>query len=138
MYLLDTNVVSETIRPRPEARVLDWLAAGEAEALHISVLTLGELEFGLALMAHGTRRTRLERWIRVELPARFADRVLPVDLRVARVWGRMRADGRVRGRPLPVADGLIVATAQVHGLTLVTRNVSDCGGRGVPTLDPWS
>lgn len=138
MYLLDTNVVSEVVRPRPDARVLAWLSASVAAALHVSVVTLGELEFGFELMADGARRTQLARWVRVALPEQFSGRTLPIDVDVARAWGRLRADGRVRGRPLPVADGLIVATALVHRLTLVTRNVSDCAGRGVPTLDPWS
>lgn len=99
--------------------------------------TLGEVEQGAALVASAARRAELEHWGRYELPAVFAGRVLPVDVDVARAWGRLSAAGRHAGRPLPAPDGLILATAQVHALTLVTRNLRDCAGRGVPTLDSW-
>lgn len=138
MFLLDTNVVSEFVRPRPDERVLAWLDSQDARDLYLSALTLGELELGTELMVIGARRTALERWSRQEIPVQFAGRIVPIDALVARAWGQIAAGARLRGRPLQVPDGLIVATAQVHGLTLVTRNTRDCAGRGVPTLDPWA
>nr|NIR34549.1 type II toxin-antitoxin system VapC family toxin [Actinomycetota bacterium]NIS28516.1 type II toxin-antitoxin system VapC family toxin [Actinomycetota bacterium]NIU63987.1 type II toxin-antitoxin system VapC family toxin [Actinomycetota bacterium]NIW25785.1 VapC toxin family PIN domain ribonuclease [Actinomycetota bacterium]NIX18391.1 VapC toxin family PIN domain ribonuclease [Actinomycetota bacterium] len=81
---------------------------------------------------------RLERWLAEDLPERFRHRVLPVDGAVSLKWGRLTAEAWTEGRPLPVIDGLMLATASVHGLALVTRNVRDCSGRGVPILDPWT
>ena len=76
-------------------------------------------------------------WLARDLPLRFRGRTLPVDGEVAHRWGELTADGRRIGRPLPVIDGLLLATASAHNLTFVTRNLRDCGDRGVPVLDPW-
>lgn len=137
-YLLDTNVVSELVRPAPQPEVVAWAAAQPALALYLSVLTLGELEKGIARLSAGARRTQLARWAAVEIPRQFLGRVLAADAAVAIAWGGLAAAGQGAGRPLPVVDGLLVATARVHGLTLVTRNVGDCAGHGVPVLDPWT
>ena len=136
-YLLDTNVLSEAARPEPAAAVVTWLSEQSPLELAISVLTLGEIGKGVALLNAGARRNRLEDWLRAELPRQFTGRVLAVDEAVALAWGRLSADARAEGRPLPVIDGLLLATADVHRLTLVTRNVRDCAGRGVPVHDPW-
>jgi predicted nucleic acid-binding protein len=106
--------------------------------LAISVLTLGEIAKGVALLPHGARRDELDRWLGIELPKQFAGRVLPIDEAIAATWGRLSAEARAAGRELPVVDGLLLATASVKGLTLVTRNENHCGGRGVPVLNPWS
>lgn len=135
-YLLDTNVLTEPAKPRPEARVVDWLQAQPPLDLALSVLTLGEIEKGVSLLAAGARRDAIESWLRADLPRRFLGRLLPVDERVALEWGRLAAEGRRAGRELPVIDGLLLATCAAHGLTLVTRNERDCGNRGVPTLNP--
>lgn len=137
-YLLDTTVLSELVRPAPDANVIAWTRAQSPIDLWLSVLALGELEKGIALMAHGARRARLTQWVQTKLPRQFLGRLLPIDDAVAMAWGRLTATGLREGRPLPVIDGLMVATAQVHDLHLVTRNVSDCSRRGVPVLDPWS
>ena len=136
-YLLDTNVLSEPARPRPDARVLEWMRAQPPRELAISVLTLGEIRKGVALLSSGERREALDAWLSSDLPRQFAGRVLPVDAAVALGWGELSAAARRAGRPLPVIDGLLLATAAAHGLTLVTRNVADCRDRGVPVLDPW-
>lgn len=136
-YLLDTNVLSEFVSVRPVARVTEWLSAQEPRDLAASVMSLGEIERGVVRLGEGARRTRLTTWLRRDLPAQFGARIIGVDTEVALAWGRLMTEGQIAGRPLPVVDGLIIATAQVHGLTLVTRNTSDCAGRGVPTLDPW-
>lgn len=138
LLLIDTNVISEVVKPVPNGDVVAWMRDQSPLDLRLSVLSLGELERGIALLPAGERPTRLTQWARAELPRHFLGRVLSIDERVAGVWGQLSAAGHTVGRPLPVIDGLIVATAAVHALTLVTRNVSDCAGRGVPVLDPWS
>lgn len=137
-HLLDTNVISELVRPAPAAAVVDWVRAQSALDLALSVLTLGELERGIRTLAAGSRRERLTRWANTELLAQFMGRVVAVDAQVAVMWGTLTADAQASGRPLPVVDGLLLATAGTHDLTLVTRNVSDCAGRGVPVFDPWT
>lgn len=115
-----------------------WLAEQSSLDLFISVLTLGEIRKGILLLADGRKRERLLQWLRVDLTRQFTDRVLDVDQEVALSWGRLAAQGRTKGRRLPVVDGLMLATAEVNGLTLVTRNERDCADRGVPVLNPWT
>ena len=136
-FLLDTMVVSEAARAKPDPRLRAWLEARPMLDLHISVLLLGEVRKGVAQLPQG-RRDRLESWLRTALVRQFHGRVLPVDDAVALAWGGLAAEGRAMGRELPVVDGLLLATAAVHGLTLVTRNIRDCRDRGVPVFDPWS
>lgn len=137
-FLLDTNVLSEVVRPRAEARVLAWLRALPPTQAFISVLLLGEIAKGVALVPPGPRKVALRAWVAHDLPDRFRGRVLNVDTEVAEAWGELAAEGQRIGRPLPAIDGLLLATARAHGLTLATRNVRDCGDRGVPVFDPWS
>lgn len=137
-YLLDTNVLSETLKRRPDEQVLAWLESQSPLDVVISVLTLGELAKGVAMLPPGARRSTLEGWIRHDLPRQFIGRVVGIDARVAREWGRLTAEGSAHGRPLPVVDGLLLATARVHGLALVTRNDGDCVDRGVETVNPWA
>lgn len=137
-YLLDTNVLSEALKTSPDERVIRWLGANSSADYAISVLTLGEFEKGVSSMAAGRRRASLEKWLTIELPRQFSSgRVLAIDDQIALSWGRLTASGRAMGRPLPVVDGLLLATAEARGLTLVTRNEADCEGRGVPILNPW-
>jgi hypothetical protein len=137
-YLLDTNVFSEPARLDPDAGVLSWLKAIDALEAHLSVLTLGEIEKGLSLMPPGPRKKALRDWLRHDLRERFRGRILPLGPEAAVAWGELDAQGQRMGRPLPVVDGLLLATAQVHDLTFVTRNLRDCGDRGVEVLNPWS
>ena len=136
-FLIDTNVVSEMLRPEPSSKVMGWLNAQSPLDVAISALTLGEVERGTTLMPAGRRRSTLERWVSHDLPQQFQGRLLAVDEATAREWGRLAARAGVSGRSLPVIDGLLLATAAVHGLTLVTRNESDCAARGVPVFNPW-
>lgn len=137
-FLLDTNVLSEAVRPGADAGLTDWLSAQSSLDLGISVLTLGEIRKGILVLADGRQRKRLHQWLAVELTRQFTDRVLPVDQAVALAWGGLAAEGREAGRPLPVVDGLLLATAAVHRLILVTRNEADCVDRGVELLNPWT
>ncbi|HWB31102.1 MAG TPA: type II toxin-antitoxin system VapC family toxin [Vicinamibacterales bacterium] len=132
--LLDTNILSEIRKPRPNAAVLAWFDAQEADDLYVSVLTLGEIREGVdRLAARDEARARtLRRWL-ADLSVLYADRILPVDLAVAEDWGRLRASA---ARTLPVIDAFLAATARVHGLTLVTRNEKDFRGIDVPVFNP--
>jgi predicted nucleic acid-binding protein len=136
-FLLDTNCISEIVGPKPEPRVVEWLEATEETLLNLSVLTLGEIRKGLAGLAQGKRRTRLESWLEVELQTRFAGRILPVDTAIADRWGVIAAEAKRRGKALSVIDGLLAATALHHNLTVVSRNASDFMGVQVQVLNPW-
>lgn len=136
-FLLDTNCISELVRVRPEPRVMEWMDAADEGLLYLSVLTLGEIRKGLAALAQGRRRTRLETWLEVELRARFSGRVLPIDEEVADRWGLLAAQARRKGIALPVVDGLLAATALHYNLTVVSRNSSDFTSAQVPVVNPW-
>ena len=126
------------MRPAPDARVVRWIERVKEETLHLSVLTLGEIEKGVAKLAPSARRRRIEAWLRADLPARFEGRILPVDGTVAARWGVISAAAERKGRPLPAIDALIGATALVHRLAVVTRNVADFAPSGVRCVDPWA
>ena len=134
-YLLDTNVISELVRPKPAKVVLDWFESIPSEALHISVLTLGEIRKGVEQMPDGVRREKLRLWLEHDLVDWFGARVLPVDTLVADHWGRLLA---LAGRPVPSIDSLLAATALHHELRLVTRNEKDFGYPGLEVVNPWS
>jgi toxin FitB len=137
-YLLDTNVISEYARDRPpDQRVRGWVDAQREDVLHLSVLTLGEIRKGATLLPAGHKRDQLERWLEVELPARFANRLLPINRAIAEIWGTMAGRARLRGITLAIVDGLIAATAKHHDLTVVTRNVRDFSVWEVPVINPW-
>lgn len=137
-YLLDTSAVSEVVKPKPDPAVIEWLTQADEEALFLSVLTIGELEKGVAKLADGKRRTRLRAWVRRDLVTRFAGRLLPVDLQIADRWGALVGTSESKGLPLLVIDSLIAATCLVHGLTAVTRNRADFERCGVECFSPWS
>lgn len=136
-FLLDTNCISELVRPNPDPHVIDWMEAADEELLYLSVLTLGEIRKGLAGLAQGKRRTRLEAWLEVELRARFASRVVPIDAAIADRWGLIASEAKRKGKSLAVIDGLLAATALHHNLTVVSRNVSDFTNAQVQVLNPW-
>jgi predicted nucleic acid-binding protein len=136
--LLDTNVVSEWVKPRPDGRVVAWLAELDEDRVFLSVATLGELRQGVELLAQGPRRSLLDGWVQRDLPERFAGRVLPVDAETADLWGRLVARRRRAGRPIGVMDALLAATASAHGLAVATRNTSDFQGCGVRLVNPWT
>jgi toxin FitB len=138
-YLLDTNVISEYSRSwPPEARVKRWMDAQNEDALYLSVLTLGEIRKGTTLLPAGNKRDQLERWLETALPARFANRLLPMNGVIAEIWGAMAGQAQLKGTALAVIDGLMAATAKHHDLTVVTRNVKDFSVWGVPVVNPWA
>lgn len=137
-FLLDTNVISELVKAKPEARVTNWIDATDETLLYLSVLTLGEIRKGIAALPHSARRAALEAWLDHDLVLRFSDRILPIDQQVADRWGRMAGSAAARKSPLPVIDGLFAATAQQHDLIFVTRNTRDIAATGVQAFDPWT
>ncbi len=137
-FLLDTNVISELVKPRPEARVAEWIDAAAEDLLHLSVLTLGEIRKGIAVLPEPARRVRLETWLDSDLTLRFEGRILPIDRAVADRWGRIAARASTAKTVLPVIDGLLAATALHYNLTLVTRNTKDVAVTGVPVFNPWT
>ncbi len=134
-YLVDTNVLSELRRKRPEQAVVEWIGQRPRQSLHLSVLTLGEIRKGIEAIKDRPRRQTLVDWLEVDLPNYFLGRLLPIDQAVADRWGRLTA---AAGRPIPTIDGLLAATAAQHDLALVTRNVRDFAGLGVTVIDPWT
>ena len=136
-FLLDTNCVSELVRVQPEPRVVEWFDAADETLLYLSVLTLGEIRKGLAVLPQGKRRTLLESWLEIELQTRFAGRILVIDEAVADRWGLLAAQARRRGTPLGIVDGLLAATAVHHNLTVVSRNASDFTIAQVAVVNPW-
>jgi predicted nucleic acid-binding protein len=137
-FLLDTNVVSEWTKPRPNSGVITWLDEADEDRVFLSVATLAELRHGVERLASGARRKKLDSWLSEELPLRFESRVLAVTAEVADEWGRVIARCEAGGRPLAAMDGLIASTAIVHGLALVTRNTSDFETAVKSLLNPWA
>lgn len=133
-YLLDTNVVSELVRPKPEPHVLKWFDDVPSRALHLSVLSLGEIRKVIELMKDGARKEKLRLWLEQELTGWFEDRLLPVSAQVADRWGRLLAESK---QPVPAIDSLLAATALHHELRLVTRNTADFKFRGLEVINPW-
>ena len=136
-YLIDTCVISELFKKRPAKPVVVWVREQDELSLFISVLTLGELEKGIAKVDDDKRRQTLRDWVDHDLKRRFAGRILAFDYEAACRWGTITGEAEKKGSPIPVVDGQLAATALLHGLTYVTRNTSDVAPSGVPTLNPW-
>jgi predicted nucleic acid-binding protein len=133
-YLLDTNVVSELVRSRPSPRVLAWFEGVPDAALHLSVLSLGEIRRGIEELPGGARKERLRLWLEQDLREWFEERLLPVSAAVADRWGRLLAEV---GRGVSAVDSLLAATALHHELRVVTRNEADFWFPGLQVLNPW-
>jgi predicted nucleic acid-binding protein len=136
-FLLDTNVPSELTRPRSAPQVERWLNEAENDRLFFSVISLAEICKGIAKLPESRKRAQLQDWLDSVLRPWFAGRILPITEGVAERMGRWAGEGEAVGRVIKIADGLIAATAFEHELTLVTRNVRDFAGFGVPILNPW-
>ncbi|MGB8653150.1 MAG: type II toxin-antitoxin system VapC family toxin, partial [Candidatus Acidiferrales bacterium] len=121
-FLLDTNVVSELVKPGPDENVVGWLEEADEDELYLSVMTFAELRHGVEALGEGRRREALTRWISEDLSERFEGRIIAVERTVAEAWGAMMGRSERRGRALGTMDGLFAATAMAHGMSLVTRN----------------
>ena len=133
-YLIATCVISELVRPKPDAAVLDWFANTPDEALFLSVLTLGEIRKGVEKLPEPQRREKLRIWLEHDLRDWVGPRILPIGPDVADHWGRLLAQA---GRPVPAIDSLLAATALHHDLRLVTRNTKDFNYAGLEAINPW-
>lgn len=136
-YLLDTNILSETVRPQPHKNVQKWLTEAPTESLYISVLTLGEIRRGVEKTPASKKRSFLLLWLENELPAWFGENVLPIDLEVAERWGYLTAHLPPQ-HTLNAIDTLLAATALTHNCIMVTRNIKDFDVPGLETLNPFA
>jgi predicted nucleic acid-binding protein len=136
-FLLDTNIPSELTYPRPAPQVAEWLKAVDSEQLFFSVISLAEICKGIAKLPESKKRAQLQDWLDSTLRPWFAGQILPVTEPIAERIGQWAGEGEARGRTIKIADGMIAATALEHELTLVTRNVKDFAGFGVPIFNPW-
>jgi predicted nucleic acid-binding protein len=132
-YLVDANVLSEPTKPVPDARAIEWLRHNERE-IAVDPIILGEIRFGIHLLAAGKRRRRLEHWFKAGVSNIVC---LPWDAAAGLRWAKLLADLRRTGQTIPIKDSLIAATALVHGLTVVTRNEADFKKTGVKVVNPF-
>lgn len=137
-YLLDTNVISELVRPNPDVNVAAWVRAGDEACFYLSVLSFGEIRRGIEQLPQGPRRERLRRWLDIDLTDRFAGRILDIDRHVAEIWGTIMARGAAASVRLPTIDTLIAATAERHGMVIATRNLRDFAYAAVAAVSPWA
>jgi len=135
-WLLDTNVLSELRRPRPEAKVTSFIASQPLESLHISSVTLAEIRFGIELVGEVGRRAELNDWLAHKVRPMFDQRILPVTEEIMFKWRLLVEDGRKSGHTFSQPDLIIAATALEHGLTVVSRDTSDYERARVPVLNP--
>ena len=136
-WLLDTNVLSELRRPRPNAKVLAFVAAKPLDLLFVSIVTFAEIRFGIEAIADATRRAELNDWLEHKVRPMFEERVLPVSEDVMFKWRLLVEDGRKAGHTYSQPDLIIAATALHYGLTVVTRDTGDFKRARAPVLNPW-
>lgn len=137
-FLLDTNAVSEWTKPQPNPGLVSWLNAVDEDRVFLSVVTLTELRYGIERMTAGKKRQRLEEWLASDLAGRFEGRVLSIDSSVADACSRLIARAERLGKPMQAMDAYLAASAEVHDLTLVTRNDSHFAAVTPSVLNPWS
>jgi len=136
-YLLDTCVLSEFARRKPEEKVIRWVDSIDEEKIFISVITLGQIQRGVERLPESARKTELLVWMNTALSERLAGRMLPLDASTMLLWGSLTARLERLGQPLPVMDSLIAATALQHSLIIATRNLADFSITGVQVINPW-
>jgi len=137
-FLLDTNILSEfNRRGQPSPQVLHWLSSTDTSNLFVSIITFGEIRFGIELLPPSKRRTDLELWLEQDLPRWFAGQLLSINESIINRWAFIMAQRQLQGRPIDILDGFLAATALHHHLTIATRNVKDFEGIGLDILNPW-
>ena len=137
MIILDTNVVSEVLKPTPSDRVLGWLATQPAPRLFTTTITMAEILYGIELLPRSRRRAALQKAVEAMFAQDFDGRVLPFDMEAARAFSVMTAARRASGRPMSPFDAQIAAIARSRGAALATRNTADFANCGVTVLNPW-
>lgn len=138
MIILDTNVVSEPLKPEPDPAVLDWLDGQEPQTLYLTTINVAELLAGIETMPAGRRRTQLSHALASRIMPLFEGRVLVFDRQATEVLARINASAQAAGNPISFADCAIAAIAAAHGFMVATRNVRDFKGTGVEILNPWT
>lgn len=136
-YLLDTCVISELIKKKPNPNLVQWTSNIEESKLFISVLTIGELHKGIEKLPLGNKKTTLHKWVTYDLKKRFENRIIDFDIQIAATWGKIQAQSELLGRTLPLIDGLIAATGLCYDLVVVTRNTKDMEVSGAALFNPW-
>ncbi len=136
-YLFDTNVLSELTTKDPSVNVVAWVESIDQENIFLSVVAIGELKKGIEKLPGSRKKKDLLSWLENDLLIRFRERIIPLDLPVMLVWGKMVAELEKVGTPLPAIDSLLAASASQRGLTLVTRNTKDFEPAGIPLINPW-
>jgi hypothetical protein len=137
-WLLDTNVISELRRPKPETKVLAFVAGQPIEALYVSTVTLAEIRFGIELVIDANKRAELQDWLTHKIRPMFEQRILPIAEDVMFKWRLLLEEGRKSGHTFSQPDLIIAATALHHGLTVVSRDVADYEKTLVPIFNPWT
>ena len=137
-WLLDTNVISEGVRKRPDETVVNWLAAQSKEDITVSIISIAELLSGISKVIDDTRRQELERWVRTEVLSSSRGRRLPVTTQILVIWLQLSRKLRIRGETKDPSDLLLASTAKAFGLTLVTRNTRHFAKTGITVYNPWT
>ena len=137
MVILDTNVLSEVLKPVPDAGVLGWLARQDRAEVFTTAITQAEILYGLELLPAGKRQLQLRAAVGQMFTTEFQDRILPFGMEAAAIFPLVVADRTRAGRPISQFDGLIAAICRAHGLALATRNVRDFEGCGLEIVNPW-
>ncbi len=136
-FLLDTNVISELVRPRPSGKLLSWLSEQPNEVLYISVITLAEIMRGVFKLENGSKKIKLHVWVRKEIPKKFSGRILDFDQEAAFLWGEWQGEGDKIGKPYAMMDAQIAAIAARFELVFITRNIKDFSHLPIQLLSPW-
>ncbi|MBT4838327.1 MAG: type II toxin-antitoxin system VapC family toxin [Methylococcales bacterium] len=136
-YLLDTCVISEIIKPKPNKNVISWVQNKKSNSLYLSVLSLGEIEKGIEKSPSDIRKNKLKLWLEDDLKKHFQGRIIPIDVEIATRWGNLQGIAELRGKPMPTVDGLIAVSGLVRHCIVVTRNVSDMQQSSAELFNPW-
>jgi tRNA(fMet)-specific endonuclease VapC len=136
-YILDTNVISELVAAQPNPNVIHWLESAGPDEIFLSAITVGELKKGIEKLPKSKRKDLLNQWLNDDLLTRFQGHILPIDENTMLCWGTLNARLEVSGRPMPVMDGLLAASALQHRFTLVTRNADHFKDTGILLFNPW-
>lgn len=136
-YLIDTNIISELIAPRPNPHVVEWIDQLDPNQIYLSVITIGEIRKGIEKLAASKRKQALQEWLETDLLLRFHGRILEINTAVMLTWGELVGRLEKAGKPIHAVDGLIAALALEGSYTLVTRNESDFQHTGVTIENPW-
>jgi predicted nucleic acid-binding protein len=136
-YLIDTCCISELVKKKPNSNVVKWFSDHNELTMFLSVITFGELRKGIEKLPDSSKKKELNRWVKEDLKHRFKNRILSINLEEVNKWGEILAIAEKSGNSLPAIDSLIAATAQVHDLSVVTRNTQDMEGSGVEVINPW-